>query len=342
MAGSESATEGSMLELGRLGEGLALRRVPELGREISPVADIRTLVTLIGIAREFRPDIVHTHLAKAGTLGRVAARLAGAHAVVHTYHGTIFSGYFGRPKSRAFLEIERALSRVTTRIVAITPGQRREIVALGIGNEKKVVEIPLGLELAPFLTTPDQPSARRALALPVDRPIVAIVARLVPVKDVSLFLRAMASVPAPALVVVVGDGELRASLEAESRALGLSERCRFIGWQKDMTAVYAAADVVALTSRNEGSPVSLIEAMTSGKAVVSTAVGGVPDLVQSGTNGLLVPAGDDAAFGAAVRSLIADPALRTRLGANAREAVYPAYDISRLVANITALYDSLV
>jgi glycosyltransferase involved in cell wall biosynthesis len=340
VAGSESPSEGSMLDLGRLGEGLSLRRVPELGREISPVADLRTLVTLTRIVREFRPDIVHTHPAKAGTLGRAAARLGGVRTLVHTYHGTVFSGYFGRAKSRTFLEIERALSRITTRIVAITPGQRREIIALGIGDERKVIEIPLGLELAPFLEPPDQRAARHALDLPSDVPIVAIVARLVPVKDVSLFLRAMATVPPPAVAVVVGDGELRAQLEAESSALGLSGRCRFVGWQRDVATVYAAADVVALTSRNEGSPVSLIEAMTAARAVVATSVGGVPDLVQTGTNGLLVPQGDAALFGAAVRSLIADPALRSRLGANARRTAYPAYDVSRLLANVTALYDS--
>src|SRR5206468_1083170 len=115
---------------------------------------------------------------------------AGARAVVHTYHGTVFRGYFGPTKSRLIVEIERALSHVTTRIVAITPGQRRELLELGIGNERKVVEIPLGLELSPFLAPRDQAAARQRLALPLDRPIVAIVARLVPVKDVSLFLRA--------------------------------------------------------------------------------------------------------------------------------------------------------
>src|SRR5207302_3782106 len=172
VAGSESASEGSMLALGRLSDGLAVRRVPALGREISPLDDLRALMSVTKLAREFRPDIVHTHLAKAGTIGRVAARLARARAVVHTYHGTVFRGYFGRATSRAIIEIERALSHITTRIVAITPSQRRELIDLGIGDERKIVEIPLGLELAPFLDPPDQVEARKRLDLPLDHPIV--------------------------------------------------------------------------------------------------------------------------------------------------------------------------
>jgi glycosyltransferase involved in cell wall biosynthesis len=302
---------------------------------------LRALASVTKIAREFDPDIVHTHLAKAGTVGRVAARLIGTRAVVHTYHGTVFRGYFGRAKSRAFIEIEKALSHVTTRIVAITPSQRRELIELGIGDERKVVEIPLGLDLAPFLEAPAQNVARERLGLPPDIPIVAIVARLVPVKDVSLFLRAMGKVPAPAMALVVGDGELRADLEAESAKLGLTGRCRFVGWQSDVASFYAAADVVALTSRNEGSPVSIIEAMAAGRAVVCTAVGGVPDLVRPGT-GVLVASGDDRALSAALADLLSAQARRAELGAAARRAVHPAYDASRLVADMARLYETLL
>ena len=160
-------------------------------------------------------------------------------------------------------------------------------------------------------------------------------------KDIGLFLRAMAKVSPPTLAVVVGDGELRSNLESESAALGLADRCRFLGWQKDVAAVYVAADVVALTSRNEGSPVSIIEAMAAGRPVVCTAVGGVPDVVRPGT-GVLVAPGDDTAFAAGVSALLADPARRAALGAAARQAVYPAYDAARLISDMTRLYDSLL
>lgn len=331
-----------MIELGRLDAPPALRRVPSLGREISPLDDLRALVSLVGLMREFKPDIVHTHLAKAGTLGRVAARIAGVPVVIHTYHGTVFRGYFGSLRSRLFLEIERAVARVTTRLVAITAGQRRDLIALGIGSAAKVVEIPLGLDLAPFIDVPSRAEARRLLGLTADEPVVAIVARLVPIKDVGLFLRAFARLSYPATGLVVGDGEERASLEAQASALGITPRCHFLGWQRDVRSVYAAADVVALTSRNEGSPVSIIEAMAAGRAVVCTDVGGVPDVVMTGVSGMLVTPGDADALAASIDRLLGDPELRQRLGAEARRAVYPRYDVSRLVSDIAALYTSLV
>jgi len=342
VAGREGQDEGSMLELRRLADGLALRRVPSLGREISALDDLRALAAVTRIAREFKPDIVHTHLAKAGTVGRLAARAAGTRAVVHTYHGTVFKAYFGHAKTRAFVAIERGLSHLTTRLIAITPSQRREILALGIGNKSKVIEIPLGLELSQFVEEFDQREARARLKLPASGNIVALVARLVPVKNISMFLRAMAQTNEPALAVIVGDGQDRRLLEEESVALGLDARCRFIGWQSDVRAVYAAADIVALSSLNEGSPVSIIEAMASRRPVVCTAVGGVPDVVLQDVTGVLVPSGDVSALSNAIASLLRDPDRRSRLGSAAQKAVYPRYDVSRLVADITRLYNELV
>lgn len=342
VAGKEGRDEGSMLELGRLGQGVALRRVPSLGREISGLDDLRALAAVTQIAREFRPDIVHTHLAKAGTLGRLAARACGVRTVVHTYHGTVFRNYFGRIRTRAFIGIEKALARLTTRLVAITPSQRRELLELGIGDAEKVVEIPLGLELRQFTADMDRQQARALLGIRDAEPLVSIVARLVPVKNISLFLRAVALVREPFVALIVGDGEERRRLEAESASLGLSRRVRFLGWQGDVAAVYAASDVVALTSLNEGSPVSLLEAMAAGRAVVSTAVGGVPDVVVDDVTGLLVPSGDAAELAAAIGALLRDPQRRERLGAAARNAVYPHYDVSRLLEDITRLYASLV
>ena len=345
VTGQEGPAEGSMRELGRLDPGIGITVVPALGRDVSPARDLRALAAVVAIARAYRPDIVHTHLAKAGFVGRIAGRLAGARAVVHTYHGSVFRGYFGERESALYLAIERALAKVSSRVISITPRQRQDLIALGVAPAEKIVTIPLGLDLEPFRRPPDRREARAALGLPVDGPLVGIVARLVPVKDVTTFLRAFAltreRVP-DATAFIVGDGEERAALERLSGELRLGVACRFVGWRADMPNVYAAADLVALSSLNEGSPVSLIEAMAAGRPVVATAVGGVPDVVRDGETGTLVPPRDHAALGAALAELLRDGELARRYGEQGRAAAYPRFDASRLVSDIERLYDELL
>ncbi len=345
VAGREGRAEGDMLALGRVMAGGSLVRVPTLVRPVSPLNDLRALAALVGIARSYRPHVVHTHLAKAGFVGRLAARLSGARVVVHTYHGSVFRGYFGRGESSLYLGIERALAKLTTRLIAITPRQRQELIDLRVAPSMKIVEIPLGLDLEPFRVPRDQRAARAALGLPADGPLVGLAARLVPVKDVGTFIEAMALLTRrlPAVrALVVGDGEERAALEAFARSLGVAERCRFLGWCADMPSLYAAIDVLALSSLNEGSPVSVIEAMAAARPVVATSVGGVPDVVRHGENGLLVPPRDPEALAEAVETMVRDPALRARLGAAASQAVYPRYDGARLIDDVQRLYAELL
>ena len=343
VTGVESAGEGNMLKLGRL-PPVDPRVVPELGRAISPLDDVRALAALFSLARSFKPDIVHTHLAKAGALGRVAARLAGVRVVVHTYHGSVFRGYFGQRQSAIYLQIERALAALTTRIVAITPGQKADLVRMGIAPSGKIVEIPLGLDLEQFRELPTRDDALSALGLAPDARYVTVVARLVAIKDVPTFLRALARVTElhpDVRGLVVGDGPERAAIESVARDLGLGERCRFLGWRADLANVYAASDIVALSSVNEGSPVSLIEAMAAGRAVVATAVGGVPDVVR-GPTGILVEMGDHRALGEAIARLLEDPVRRAELGRNGREAAFRGYGTDRLVENMDRLYSDLL
>jgi glycosyltransferase involved in cell wall biosynthesis len=338
--GQESAGEAAMADLGRLPPSLRPVAIPSLRREISPLADARALAALVALTRRVRPHIVHTHLAKAGSLGRVAARLAGVPVVVHTFHGTVFSGYFGERASRVYLASERALGHLTTRLVAISPAVRAELLALRVAPAAKIVEIPLGLDLDPFLAAPSQAVARERLRLQPDARYVGIAGRLVPVKDVGTFIRAFAIVAAEradVTALIVGDGPEREALERMTVDLGIGGRCRFMGWVADMSALYAAVDVMALTSVNEGTPVTLIEAMAAGRTVVATAVGGVPDVVAADT-GLLVPPGDPAAFAQALlRALDREPAPET-----ARRAVVLRYSASRLVADIERLYLELI
>jgi glycosyltransferase involved in cell wall biosynthesis len=343
VSGVETAVEGNMLRLGRL-PPVDPTIVPTLGRAISPFDDVRALGALVSLARKFKPDIVHTHLAKAGALGRVAARLVGARVVIHTYHGSVFRGYFGQRESAVYLQVERALARITTRIVAITPGQKADLVSLGIAPGDKIVEIPLGLDLDQFRELPARDEAVAALGLPPDARYVTIVARLVPIKDLPTFLRALANVTASLPDVrglVVGDGPERAAVERVARDLGLGDRCRFVGWRADLPNVYAASDLVVLSSLNEGSPVSVIEAMAAGRAVVATAVGGVPDVVRE-SSGILVPAGDHRELGAAIIALLADPGRRAELGRNGRGLALGHYGSERLVADIDRLYVDLL
>jgi len=343
VSGVESGDEGNMLELGRL-PPIDPRILPTLGRAISPLDDLRALTGLVLLARSFKPDIVHTHLAKAGALGRIAARIAGVRTVVHTYHGSVFRGYFGQRESAVYLGIERALARITTRIVAITSGQKADLVDLGIAPSSKIVEIPLGLDLDHFRELPAREAALSALGLPREGRYVAIVARLVPIKDIPTFLRALALVTESLPDVrglVVGDGPERGAVERLAQNLGLERRCRFLGWRADLPNVYAASDVVALTSLNEGSPVSVIEAMASGRAVVATAVGGVPDVVSEAT-GILVPVGDRRGFADAIVSLLRDPDRRAELGRKGREVAVRRFASDRLVADIDRLYIDLL
>lgn len=345
VAGTEEAAEGNYLDLHE--RPLAnLVRLPGLGREIRGASDLMTLVALVRIMRRYQPTIVHTHTAKAGTLGRVAAWLCRAPVVVHTFHGHIFHGYFSRAKTRLFIRIERWLARRSSCLVAVSDRVRQDILALGIGEEERFRTIPLGFDLDPFLDAERHRGALKSeLHLPDDVPLVGIVARLVPIKAHEIFLEAAVRLVAerPSVqFVIVGDGERREELEALAGQLGVARSVHFLGWRADLARVYADLDVVALTSRNEGSPVALIEAMAAARPVVATSVGGVPDVVSDDETGILVPPAEAPALAKAILRVLGDPALGVRLGEAARESVRRRYSADRLIRDIDELYVSLL
>ncbi|MBA2449123.1 MAG: glycosyltransferase family 4 protein [Chloroflexi bacterium] len=341
VTGREGPREGSMRELA-VTRGVRPLVLEELGREVSPTNDLRATLRMYRLICRARPHIVHTHMAKAGTAGRLAARLAGVPIVVHTFHGHTFHSYFGRARTALLLQIERALARLTDRIVAVGEDQRREIVAYGIAPASKIVPIPLGLELEPMLKAERERGTLRA-ELGVDNRVrlVGIVARLVPIKAHDVFLEAASRVHTLAPTtrfLVIGDGERRAELEQLAADRGLADAVRFLGWRGDMQRVYADLDVVALSSNNEGSPVALIEAMAAARPVVATAVGGVPEVVCDGENGLLVPPRDPAALAEGILRLLREPERATAMGLAGRAHVYPRYAAGRLVADVERLY----
>jgi glycosyltransferase involved in cell wall biosynthesis len=341
VAGTTAPHEGDMLDLARA-RSVQPVLLPALGREISPVDDLISLARMVQVVRRTRPDIVHTHMAKAGTVGRLAAKLCRVPLIVHTYHGHVFHDYFGPTRTRVYLTIERGLGLATDRIIVVGDGQRNEIASYGVAPLSKLESIRLGLELGQFLNAEDARGKLRAeLGLGLEIPLIGIVARLVPIKAHEVFFdaasRVLAQEPA-ARFVVVGDGERRAELEALVDRLGLRHAVTFLGWRREMVYVYADLSVVALTSRNEGSPVALIEALAAARPVVSTAVGGVPEVVLDGVTGLTVPPGDGQAVADSILRLLRDRDRSAQLGANGRRHVYPGYDSTRLVDDVRALY----
>jgi glycosyltransferase involved in cell wall biosynthesis len=344
-AGSLGPGEGSMEDLAAAA-GVRPVPVPGLGRDLSPVDDLRSLVFLSRFFRRFRPHIVHTHTAKAGAVGRVAARLAGVPVIVHTYHGHVFHGYFSRAASRAFLAVERALARVSDRLLTVSGSVHDELLRYRIGRPGQIAVLPLGLPLDRFLRAEERRGElRRELGLAPGDPLVGIVARLVPIKRHEDFIRAAAIVGARvpgARFLIIGDGERRAELEALARRDGPAGRVHFLGWRRDLERVYADLDVVALTSANEGSPVSVIEAMAAARPVVATRVGGVGDLVEDGVTGVLAPPGDAEAIAGAIAALLADADRRQALGEAGRKRVYPAFTTERLVRDMERLYADLL
>ncbi len=345
VSGYTSPAEGDMLHLAKA-KGVSPLMVTGLGREIDPGRDLAVLFRLYRVFREQRPDIVHTHMAKAGTVGRLAARLAGVPIVLHTYHGHVFHSYFGPLKTQAFIRIERALGRTTDLILTVGDKQRREILGYGIGNPDKLRSVPLGLELEPFVESPKyRGSLKLELGVPDGTRLVGIVGRLVPVKGHAVFLKAAQMVLSrtpDVRFLVIGDGELRGDLERQARDLGIDGGVAFLGWRHDLPRVYADLDVVVLSSYNEGSPVALIEAMAAGRTVVATDVGGVSDVVSDGLNGLLVPPRAPEQLAEAILRLFSSEPLLPAMGAAGREAVYPKYSIDRLVTDIRDIYAELV
>jgi glycosyltransferase involved in cell wall biosynthesis len=352
--GRVGPSEGDMSYLAGAGGGYEMTRVPPLRREIAPAADAAATSRVLGLLRRFRPAIVHTHMAKAGTVGRVAALAYNATSgrrararLVHTYHGHVLEGYFSPPAQMAFAAIERMLARRTDALVAVSGLVRRDLEeSYGIVAGRFPV-IPLGFNLTPLASmgAADRTAARAALGLAAVAPIATFIGRLTAVKQPQLFLdvadRVARSEPR-AHFLIVGGGELEPAVRAAAEAHGLAGRVHVLGWQRNLVPVYAASDAVVITSRNEGTPVALIESMAAGVPAVCFSVGGIPDVLASPDLGILVPPGDLDACAAAVLALFADDERRGRIGRAARAAALERFGVDRLVRDLDALYRQLL
>ncbi len=351
--------------------------VPEMSREISP-KDAVTVWKLFRLFRREQPDIVHTHTAKAGTVGRLAGLLyrwltpgtllgrPRPCRFVHTYHGHIFHSYYGPVKTRLFLTIEKMLARLATdRIVVISEQQRREInEEFAVGRAQQFAVIPLGLDLGVYAQWQVRRDIfRKELKADANDILVGIVGRLTEIKNHELFLQAAALFkqeyavgPSRAQVrfVVIGDGHLRHQLGQQAQANGLGDDVTFVGSRRDPENFYPALDVVALTSRNEGTPLTLIEAMANARPVISTAVGGVVDLLGPPLSasddgafvvcerGVRVRPDDARGFAAGLAHLIGNESLRREIGERGLQFVLTHYSKERLLTDIKSLYAELL
>lgn len=333
--------------------------IPEMKRAISMGDDYAAYRKLKKIIREFRPDIVHTHAAKSGALGRMAARACRVPVIVHTFHGHVFHSYFSSLKTNFFIRTERFLAGMSDAIVAISDVQKTELSSVfRIAKPEKFHVIPLGLDLDAF--TIDQETKRRMFreefGVSDDTVAIGIIGRLVPIKNHSLFLhgikRLLNNGEGNFRAFIIGDGESRQSIESEADALQIgftTERddthnkpLIFTSWRKDVDVICAGLDIVALSSLNEGTPVSLIEAQAAGKPIVSTRVGGISDVVLENRTALLSDVQDRNGFAENLIRLVSNKPLRDQFSYEGREFVMKKFSYRRLVDDMCLLYNNLL
>jgi glycosyltransferase involved in cell wall biosynthesis len=315
-------------------------RIPRLARPIHPVSDAIAWRELRRVIRAERPDVVHTHMSKAGMLGRMAARREGVTVIAHTFHGLVLESYFSRAAAGAVTRIERALARRTDILTAVGPSVRADLDRLGVVPLPQVTVVPPGVDLTGFERIgPPNPTARARFGIPEDASVVGYIGRFAPVKRIALMIEVMeraAELVPRAHFLVAGGGPDRHLLDAATRG-PLADRLHLVGWVADLHPFYDAVDVVLLVSANEGTPISLIEAGAAGRPCVATAVGGVPDVVRDGETGLLVPPSGAGAPEALAR-LLSDPSVATELGERARVAAIGRFTATRLARDLVALY----
>ena len=323
--------------------------VPELKRDISLLHDLRALGRLYSLIKREKPDIVQTHSSKAGFLGRLAAKCAGVKCILHNPHGHIFYGYgFNRIQLAAFILFERIAAALSTRIIAITEGEKKETLEKSIGKRSQWVVIHSAVEHSP-LSMEKARSIREQFDIPADATIVGTVARFERVKGIPVLIDAAALLKnrTELLFLLVGDGSERALLENKIAEFGLQRQCRLTGIQTDVADFMAAMDIYVQPSLNEGMGKTIVQAQMLGKPVIASRVQGIPDVVLDGKTGMLVPPHDPRALASAIAAMISDTERRQRMGSAAQAWVneqvdgHPRFSLQRKMALLNRLYESL-
>lgn len=339
--------------------GLEPVYLPDMHREINLRSDYKAYKHLLKIIREFKPDVVHTHAAKAGLIGRLAAKRAGVKVIVHTFHGHVFHSYFGKLKTSFFINLERGLAWLSSGIIAISENQKKELCEVyKISCCKKIHLVELGYDLVPFQVDKEVKRAqfRDQYSIQPHQIAIGIIGRLVPIKNLKLFIKAFSltheKMGDKTKAFIIGDGEQMAELQDFCRTLDLSistpenkkldAALIFTSWIHEIDIAMNGIDILAISSLNEGTPASLIEAQAAGKPIVATNVGGIANIVLEGETALLVESGDPIGFSNALNQLISDEKLRMKMGLNGPSYVLTRFHENRLCKDISELYATLL
>lgn len=333
--------------------------IPEMVRSISLKNDFQAYKKIKAVIEEFKPDIVHTHTSKPGAIGRIAAAHCKVPVILHTFHGHVFHSYFSPLKSQMIVQIERFLAGKSNQLIALSDQQKDELVnTYKIASANKVQIIRLGLQLDKFTEHLQEKRKvfRSSFQLDDDSIAIGIIGRLAPIKNLSFFVRAFHALLQSAKTIdkklkafIVGDGECRVQLELLCNELNLGfsspekpdykQPVIFTSWRNDIDTVAAGIDIVALTSLNEGNPISLIEAQAASKPIVATNCGGVKDVVKDGETAFLSPVGDLQSFVANLERLVADETLRRTMGANGVKIAFEKFSYTELIRSTCSLYE---
>jgi glycosyltransferase involved in cell wall biosynthesis len=338
--------------------GLEPEYIKDMHRSIHPIKDLKSFFEIRRIIKEFKPTIVHTHAAKSGAIGRLAALSCGVPVILHTFHGHIFHSYFSGFSTKVFLFIERWLAKRTAGIIAISNLQKKELCEdFLICDKDRTFVVPLGFDLAKFTENQEDKRIkfRSVYNIQDDEIVISIVGRLVPIKNHNMFLDSIKylheNTTQKFRAMIVGDGESRADVEAYCTSLDLrfnnqniqeSNPITFTSWIKEIDEVNAGSDIICLTSLNEGTPVSLIEASAAGKPILSTNVGGIADFIEEGINGMLVESEDGVSYNKALLTLVNDKSLRDKMSGAGREITLKKFSFMRLVEDVRVLYRKLI
>ncbi len=330
--------------------GVPVVHLPALQREVSARADTIAVRELRRTVRRRRPDVLHTHTAKAGTTGRIAAGLVGGDmrpVTVHTFHGHVLRGYFDAHREQLFIRVERLLARRTGALIAVSGEVRDDLVALGVAGAGQITVIPYGFDLSRLhrLDEPERLVLRAEIDLDSETFVVGFAGRLTAIKrphDLVRVLAALRAQDVEASMVVLGDGPDRSSVEALARELGVEAKCRFLGFRRDVARWYGAFDAFLLTSENEGTPVVAIEALASGCPVVATSAGGTATVVRDGETGYLTAVGDTVALAERLATLAHDPARAREMGTAGSADMRSRFATEQMADAIDALYERLL